>query len=91
MTVKLKKRSFAATAMLAVWAISLGGCDCCPLVSPGQSAIKAPAYRTVKVGESVSARPIRMHVFGDSGPTTLVISALHGDEGITEFVCLHLI
>jgi protein MpaA len=90
MTVKPEKRSFVAIALLAGLAIFMGGCDCCGLIS-GKSAINAAAYRTVKVGQSVGGRPIRMHVFGDSGPTTFILAGLHGDEGISQFVALNLI
>ena len=91
MTVKPEKRSFVAVAMLAVWAIWMGGCNCCSFASPKQPELKAAAYRTVKVGESVGGRPIRMHIFGDSGPTTFIFAGIHGNEPSSEFVALHLV
>ena len=91
MTVKPEKRSFVAGAMFACWAVSLSGCGCGWLAPTKPPAIKTAAYRTIQVGKSVGGRAIRMHIFGSGGPTTFIFAGLHGDEGISEFVALHMI
>ncbi len=92
MTIKPEKQSFVVLALVAGWAISLSGCGC-DLFAPAKPPIltRPAAYRTVQVGKSVGGRAIRMHVFGDSGPTTFIFAGIHGDEGITQFVALHLV
>jgi murein peptide amidase A len=91
MMVESKKRSFVVLALLACWSISLAGCDCGLQTSHGKAELKPMAYRTVTVGQSVDGKPIRMHIFGDSGPTTFIFGGIHGDESISEFVALSMI
>ena len=91
MTVKTEKRSFVVLAVFAGLAIFIGGCDYCSPVRPEPLNIQPAAYRTVKVGQSAGGLPIRMHVFGSNGPTTFIFAAIHGDEGISQFVALNLI
>jgi protein MpaA len=91
MTKRPEKRSLVAVVMLAGWAVSLGGCDHGLFASSSDPVIIKPPLRTVQVGSSVGGRAIRMHIFGDSGPATLIFAGIHGDEGMTEFVALNLI
>ncbi len=76
-------------ASFASLAVSLSGCGLFAPTKP--PTIKTAAYRTIQVGESVGGRAIRVHVFGSGGPTTFIFAGIHGDEGISEFVALHLI
>jgi len=93
--VRIDKSSFVVLAILAGWSISLGGCNGGTIAPPKPPVIKPvvqPApWRTVEVGKSVDGKPIRMHIFGTAGPTTLIFAGIHGDEGISEFVALGLI
>ncbi len=93
------KISSIAAILIAALTACLGGCDGGlfakpkPVVLPPKpvAAAARPPHRTVQVGASVGGAPIRMHIFGDKGPATLIFSGIHGDEGMTEFVGLNLI
>ncbi|MCP4376353.1 MAG: murein peptide amidase A, partial [bacterium] len=89
MKITLKRRGLVLVAMFSGWIVSLGGC--CPLFSAKPPVIKPAAYHTVQVGQSVSGRPIRMHVFGSTGPTTFIFAGIHGDEPSSEFLALHMV
>ena len=88
---KSKTRSFVVFAMFAFLAVSLSGCGCHLFAPPKQPPVQSAAYRTVKVGESVGGRAIRMHIFGRRGPTTFIFAGIHGDEPSSEFVALHMV
>ncbi|MDP6634176.1 MAG: M14 family murein peptide amidase A [Phycisphaerae bacterium] len=91
MSIKPEKRSFVVLAMIACWAVSVSGCGSCPFASFRPATIKPAAHRVVQVGKSVGDRAIRMHVFGDRGPTTFIFAGIHGDEGLTQFLALNMI
>ncbi|MEP0842414.1 MAG: murein peptide amidase A [Phycisphaerae bacterium] len=42
------------------------------------------------LGESVRGRPIELYVFGEGGPTTLVIGGIHGNEPTSSDVAVEL-
>jgi len=73
----------------------LAGCNHPNAVKPAAKRATdltaGPPVRTVVVGRSLDGWPIRMHVFGDSGPVTFIFAGIHGDEPSSEFVALHLI
>ena len=90
-TVKPEKRSFVLVAMFAGWTILLSGCGCNIFAPARQPIVRDPVHRSLQVGKSVGGRAIRMHVFGNHGPTVFIFAGIHGDEPSSEFVALGLI
>jgi len=91
MTLKSQKHPLIAIIPAVICAISLGGCSRGNFPWSRQSDLKTATHSTVLVGSSVSGKPIRMHVFGQDGPATLIFAGIHGDEGISQVIALGMI
>jgi len=61
-----------------------------PPPAPSPPPPRIPRVRTVTLGRSVKGTPILMHVFGSTGPTTLIFGGIHGDEPASRFVAAEL-
>jgi protein MpaA len=91
-------KRFAMMSMLCVTTVvfihginaeqSGGGCEEVTAQLPGG---KRPAVRSMELGKSVEGRSIRMHLFGERGEVVLIFGGIHGDEWMSQYVCLCLV